>query len=154
MRYHLFPGSVICHFQHFLYFCMLLLLNYAFSIFYPPKTVHSEVDFQTLATKDHMWTRLHRQDQDSGLQQFRSGAVLLGNNTEAMGELRLPPSGGYAALQHYLNFVQVFNWIKNGTFTWILSVFVFVWVQSHKGLQQYLDLDHSRWFIQSEAQPT
>lgn len=41
-----------------------------------------------------------------------SGAVLLGNNTEAMGELRLPPSGGYAALQHYLNFVQVFNRIK------------------------------------------
>jgi len=26
-----------------------------------------------------------------------------------MGELRLPPSGGEAALQHYLNFVQVFN---------------------------------------------
>lgn len=29
-----------------------------------------------------------------------------------MGELRLPPRGGDAALQHYLNFVQVFNQIK------------------------------------------
>lgn len=33
-----------------------------------------------------------------------------------MGELILPPSGGDAALQHYLNFIQVFN-ERNGTFT-------------------------------------
>lgn len=33
-------------------------------------------------------------------------------STEAVGELRLPPSGGDAALQLYLNFVQVFNRMK------------------------------------------
>lgn len=36
---------VICHLQHFFSLCLLLLLlNYAFSIFFP-KTVHSEVVF-------------------------------------------------------------------------------------------------------------
>lgn len=34
------------------------------------------------------------------------------SSTEAVGELRLPPSGGDAALQLYLNFVQVFNRMK------------------------------------------
>lgn len=37
-------------------------------------------------------------------------------STEAVGELRLPPSGGDAALQLYLNFVQVFNRMKKWHF--------------------------------------
>lgn len=124
--------------------CMLLLLNYAFSIF--PQRLSIVSLFLKFWQWKTTWTRLDRQDQDWGLQQFveryscfcidrRSGAVLVGN-TEAMGELRLPPSGGDAALQHYLNFVQVFNQRKKWHFYVILSMFVFVWVQSYKGLQQ------------------
>lgn len=148
-----FPSSAFSSF-----FCMLLLLlNYAFSISPPsPKTVHSEVDFQILAMKDRMWTRLEGQDQDSGLQQFverywgvfidGSGAVLVGN-TEAMGELRLPPSGGDAALQHYLNFVQVFNQRKNGTFTWFYQCLFLFECSLARVFSNSMILDHSRWFI-------
>lgn len=42
-----------------------------------------------------------------------------------MGELILPPSGGDAALQLYLNFVQVFN-RRKWHFYMMLSMFVFV----------------------------
>lgn len=156
-RYHLFSGFVIFRLQHFLlFFCvLLLLLNYAFSIS-PQRLSIMRLIFKILAMKDHMWTRLEGQDQDSGLQQFverywgvfidGSGAVLVGN-TEAMGELRLPPSGGDAALQHYLNFVQVFNQRKNGTFTWFYQCLFLFECSLTRVFSNSMILDHSRWFI-------